>query len=113
MYRTHADDLASGDGDFSDNAAPLEFANRLPRAEELASKVHANHRVPLSEGHVFKRSVLLEPCVVHQDIDGSVFCEDLSEHCLDLRFLRYIGLNRQGSDPMAGMTCTTSLGDGL
>src|SRR6516164_7924826 len=102
MYRTHADDLASGDGDFSDNAAPLEFANRLPRAEELASKVHANHHVPLSEGHVFKRSVLLEPCVVHQDIYGSEFCEHLSEHCLDLRFLRYIGLDRKGADPVAG-----------
>jgi len=73
-----ANDLTSATRNFWAHTATFEFSNRFTRTQKLAREIHAYDLVPLRQGHLINRRVLLQTGVVDQNIDGAEFLRTAS-----------------------------------
>jgi hypothetical protein len=54
------------------------------RTQELAGEIHIEHELPVGERHLVHGRVLLQPGVVHENVDGAELLDHLLEHRLHL-----------------------------
>lgn len=80
MNRAHTDDFSRRARDLRPHPSTLELAHRFARAQELAGEIHVDNLLPLRQGHLVKRRVLLQPGVVYDDIDGAKLLAHRVEH---------------------------------
>lgn len=77
-----------------DDAAPvalLHRGQRDARGVERRREVQREHRIPAVDRETLDRSDVLDPGVVHQDVDAAVAQIDVREHRLDLVGFREVG----------------------
>ena len=97
MNGTNADDLARCAGNHHHHTPALKFTYRFPGTEELTGQFDVDHHVPLRQCHVFKGPILLQSCVIDQNVDRTKLLEHVLKHGLNLIFLGnfrlvYVGL---------------------
>jgi hypothetical protein len=98
--------MTCGAGDFRPNSVALEFAHRLACAEKLARQVHIDDLLPLSEGHLDERRVLLQSGIVNENVERTEVFTNGVEHRFHLVLLRDISLKGEGV-----VAVTPQLGD--
>jgi hypothetical protein len=101
MHRAHADDLARRHREGLIDAATLEFARGLPRAQKLAREIDPDYRIPLFQGHVDEGGVALEPRVADDDMKGAQVIDRPCEHRDDLVFPADVGFDRDRTTAQA------------
>jgi hypothetical protein len=81
------------------DVAAFELGNGLPCAQKLTGKVHADDPVPLLDGHLLERGVLLHARVVHEEVERPELSGYFGEHPLHLGLVGNIGLYRHTAAP--------------
>jgi hypothetical protein len=100
VHRADAEDLACGTRDLGLHATAQKFAHRGARAQELAGEIDREHLVPLRQGQLVERCVLLQAGVVDQDVDGAELLDHGAEHGAHLRLIRNVGAQGEGAHPL-------------
>ena len=85
---------ASGYAEY--DPATQKFTHGFASAQELASQIDANNRVPLCEAHFVKGGIALQSGVIDQDVDRSEMRDGLGEHLPDLFLLAHVGAYHHG-----------------